>query len=136
MKDRTIALAVCGITILVVLVCLCAAVPPVGWSTVGTIVDVYDGDTLTFEVKKRFKVRLIDCWAPEVRTRDLAEQQRGFASKEHLKSIALDKPGVLFVPAGRTHVGQATSLSRVLGHVWVDGESLASQQVEAGHADP
>jgi endonuclease YncB( thermonuclease family) len=110
--------------------------PEPAWTTDAYLVEVYDGDTLTVEVRRRIKVRLLDCWAPEIRTRDRAEKVRGFASRAHLRSLV--KPGdklTLSVPGGED-LGKRFSFGRILGRVWADGSpgDLSSQQVAAGHA--
>jgi len=34
------------------------------------IVEVYDGDTITVRLTLDLRVRMLDCWTPEIRTRD------------------------------------------------------------------
>ena len=48
--------------------------PPLGLTAQCKVLDVYDGDTVTVEVRTIARVRLLDCWAPEVRTKDVAEK--------------------------------------------------------------
>jgi len=38
---------------------------------------VVDGDTITVELKIPVRVRLLDCWAPETRTKDAEEKKKG-----------------------------------------------------------
>ena len=96
-----------------------------------------DGDTVEVEVYYTIRVRLLDCWAPEIHeTKVPGEKQRGFASKANLESYA--KPGatgVVFVPTGVDH-SDAISFNRYLGYVWLDDyhESLSEIQVRDGHA--
>jgi len=45
--------------------------PSLGWTTRASIERVIDGDTLDVTICRRVRVRLLDCWAPELRTRDL-----------------------------------------------------------------
>lgn len=111
-------------------------VPPIGWTTKARVVDVYDGDTITVEITRRVRVRLLDCWAPEVRTRNAAEKKRGFASRDHLRRLI--KPGdavTLHVPT-YDDVGKAWSFGRVLGRVYRTGATVdvSAEQVAAGHA--
>lgn len=107
--------------------------PALGYVTRCRVVEVIDGDTLEVEVVKRVRVRLLDCWAPESRTKDVAEKQKGLIAKAHLRQIAEGQPGVLFVAGHETcEVGDSLTLGRVLGQVWVDAntkQSLAEQQV-------
>jgi endonuclease YncB( thermonuclease family) len=107
--------------------------PPLGFTTRCRIVEVIDGDTLEVEVTKRVRVRLLDCWAPESRTLDLAEKKKGLIAKGHLRQIAEGQPGVLYIAGHETcELGDSLTLGRVLGQIWVDGpdkRSLAEIQV-------
>jgi endonuclease YncB( thermonuclease family) len=119
--------------------------PEIGWSTPCTIVSVYDGDTITVEVRRRYRVRLIDCWAPELNKK--AERAAGLESKAALEtrvdlgSISGESKGRLFVPLherkdGVVYPGDSTTLSRVAGWVWEEGsdESLNHYMVRTGYA--
>lgn len=117
-----------------------ADAPPLGWTTHCRIVSVIDGDTLDVEVKRTIRVRLLACYSPESRTKDLAEKSRGLAAKEHMESAAVGCDALLHVPGGKD-TKDLTTLGRVLGHVWLlrsdgkpDGESLSEMQVRNGHA--
>jgi endonuclease YncB( thermonuclease family) len=112
-----------------------AAAPAPGWTTTCRIIDVYDGDTVTVEIRKTMRVRMLDCWAPEIRGGTAESKAAGIASRDHLKGLAEGKDAVLHVPQ-TDRIGEETSLSRILGHVWIDGDkqSLSERQVAAGHA--
>lgn len=136
MRDRTIALIVLGTIFVVLLICLRlrAEAPPTGWTTSGRIVRVLDGDTIEMEVVKRIRVRLLDCWAPETRG---DERDSGMVSRQYLHDMAHQQPAILHVPTvGSRHVGEATSMGRVLGIVWLAGDrhSLSDRMIESGHA--
>lgn len=109
--------------------------PPLGYVTGCRVVDAYDGDTVVVDITRRVRVRLLDCWAPEIRTHDSDEKRRGIASRAYLASI-LEAAGnvVLQVPTQDDDVQDWMSLGRVLGHLWVDGETVSSRMVAAGHA--
>lgn len=111
--------------------------PPHGITTLCRIVDVYDGDTVVVEIVKTARVRLLDCWAPEVKGGTPEEKERGYVSRDHLKQLALNKEAVLFVPSAEHRaIGEVTSMGRVLGQLWIDGDkkSLAEHQRDAGLA--
>ena len=111
--------------------------PPAGLTVPCRVTEIIDGDTIEVAVTIRLRVRLLDCWAPEIRTADPDEKRRGTASREHLRKIAADRDGILHVPAaGARRLGDLSTLSRTLGHVWVDGDarSLSARQVAARHA--
>lgn len=134
---------VCGVVAVAVLVGRLTAgdAPPRGIVTEVEVVEVYDGDTVTVQpIVPQVRVRLLDCWAPEVRTRDADEKRRGYASRDHLRGIL--KPGDrvrLQVPTGNK-LQQSLTFGRVLGRIWcdVDGDGklddVSEAQVAAGHA--
>ena len=122
--------------------------PQPGWITVGEVAEVVDGDTVDVEIRRRVRVRLLECWAEESRRdprikndidRDAAKL-RGIAAKEHLTRIALGKRCVLMIPTQTngeeitSDVGDVFTLSRALGRVWVNGQDLSELQVERGYA--
>lgn len=97
---------------------------------------VIDGDTVEFELRRLFRIRMINCWAPESRTTDPEEKVRGLAAKQHLIDIA--KPGsnaLVLIPAGYD-LSKVQTLNRLLGYVWIDGhdKSLNEIQVNGGFA--
>lgn len=101
----------------------------------GEVVEVLDGDTIEIEVKRRVRIRLLDCWAAETRTRDLAEKARGMEAKKFLAVIALGKNAKVFVPIeGAARFGESMTFGRVLGYVEVDGIDLSEAMVAAGMA--
>ena len=105
--------------------------PAHGISAPCKIVEVYDGDTITVDVTLRVRVRLLDCWAPELR------EEGGEESRDHLSGLALDNDGTLYVTFdGNRTAGDAMSFNRVLGRVYLadDDKDLSARQVEAGHA--
>jgi len=111
--------------------------PKHGLSIPVKIVDVYDGDTLTVEIKFKLKVRLLDCWAPEVRTRNLEEKKKGLVARDFVRGLALNKEGTLWVPSRNVKtLGNLFSFDRVLGYIWISDEkkSLSETIVDAEHA--
>ena len=113
-----------------------ADAPPIGWTVHCKVVQVYDGDTVVVEIRKRVRVRLLDCWAPEVRTKDAAEKKRGNASKANLQALLPEgSDAILHIP-GSVDIGRSLTFGRFLGHMWSDAEddNVSVQQVAAGHA--
>ena len=113
-----------------------ADAPPIGWTVQCKVVQVYDGDTVVVEIRKRVRVRLLDCWAPEVRTKDAAEKKRGNASKANLQALLPEgSDATLHIP-GSVDIGRSLTFGRFLGHMWADAEddNVSVQQVAAGHA--
>lgn len=109
--------------------------PSPGYTLTGEIVDVYDGDTLTVEYKFRTKVRLLNCWAPEIRTKDLTEKEAGLKSAAHLREFADCRSCVVHIPTGDAkNLADIMTFGRVLGFVYVDGENLSKYQTDEGFA--
>lgn len=119
---------------LLMLCAVSAAIPEPGWSVRCRVVEVYDGDTVVVEWSHRARVRLLDCWAPEVRTSDIDEKQAGEEARDWLKDRAEGKAAVLWVPVDQVDMGKSTTLGRYLGRVYVDGKDISKQMVEAGYA--
>jgi len=120
--------------------------PDLGWTTDGHVIDVHDGDTITVRVYRDFRVRLRDCWAPELEPieqrrkwailKDIPENS-GMASQLHLSTLAEGFQVRLHVvgsPDGDFR--DSTSMGRVIGDLYLlkDGTNLAEAQVQAGHA--
>ena len=110
------------------------AAPRPGWVTPARVVRVYDGDTVIVEVKKRFHVRLLDCWAPEIRTRDDAEKARGIAARDYLAGLIDGRDVLVEVPADGLEVGKSFSFGRLLGRIYLNDRDVGQAVVDAGHA--
>jgi endonuclease YncB( thermonuclease family) len=130
------------------ILCLCAngttlaenPVPPEKNLTIdGTVMRIIDGDTVEVETKVRYRVRLIDCWAPESRTSDANEKRRGLQSKSRMIELAEKKSVRVTIPLTGNFT-DATTMSRVLGRVWViendqlTHEDLSTIMVREGFA--
>lgn len=113
--------------------------PPRGFTVDGTIVRVIDGDTVVVRSHIEYQIRLLDCWAPESRTKDLAQKQRGLAAKARMQELADCQQCRVFMPAAGT-VADMITMGRILGRVWIlqDGSptdtDLSSIMVSEGHA--
>jgi endonuclease YncB( thermonuclease family) len=113
--------------------------PPTGIASDCQITKVIDGDTIEVEVRRTFRVRLLDCWAPESRTRDSAEKELGLASKAHLlEMLPVGSEAVVLVPAAEGgHIEKAVTMGRFLGRIWPkddDPRDVSQRQRDAGHA--
>ena len=108
--------------------------PAAGWTTPARLVRVIDGATVEVAVERRFVVRLLDCWAPEVRPRDRTENLAGLESRDNLVDLIGDEPLLLHVPAESPEFDERFSFGRVLGRLYTAAGELAALQVTAGHA--
>ena len=135
-KSGCLKMLILSSCLLVGIFALRAESPPIGWTVPVRVVQVYDGDTVVVEITKRVRVRLLDCWAPEVRTKDKAEKQKGYASQAPLKKIIPEgSDAILHIP-GSVDVGRSITFGRFLGRIWAPGDKddVSARQVEAGHA--
>jgi endonuclease YncB( thermonuclease family) len=113
--------------------------PPPGFVIDATVVRVIDGDTVVVRSSVEYQIRLLDCWAPESRTKDLQEKRRGLAAKARMQELASEKPCRVFLP-GADSLADMMTLGRILGRVWLLEEGspatmdLSTIMVCEGHA--
>lgn len=118
--------------------------PRPGYTTMALCNRVIDGDTIEVSVIKTIRVRLLDCWAPEIHLdprvpedKRVEKKQRGFESKSNLEALVDGKEVIIEVPTSADGIAsEATTMGRVLGHVYLphDPQSVNAKQVEAGFA--
>jgi endonuclease YncB( thermonuclease family) len=104
------------------------------------VTEIYDGDTIVVEVTKKYRIRMLDCWAPEIRTKNTEEKEKGLQSRDFLASILKVGDEVLVETPTTRNFEDSTSLGRVLAYVWkdVDGDgkldNVSEKMVEGGFA--
>jgi endonuclease YncB( thermonuclease family) len=110
-------------------------VPQPGVTLPARVIDVHDGDTLTVEfVPQRARIRLIDCWAPELNAPDQETRKKAQASRDNLARLADNRDVMVHIP-WNIDIGNMTSLGRVLAKVYLkDGTDVSAAQVKAGYA--
>lgn len=108
-----------------------AATPPeLGWVSEGKVINIVDGDTVDVEVRRVFRIRLIDCWAPETRTTDLFEKELGLKAKERMTKLVFGQTVRFHIPQTVAGVMQdITTLGRFLGSIWLGSVNIAKQLV-------
>lgn len=92
--------------------------PPPGITIDADVVRVIDGDTIVVASTVEYHVRLLDCWAPESRTKDTAEKERGLKSKARMNELVTGKAVRVHLP-GQSDITDMVTLGRVLGRVWI-----------------
>lgn len=109
--------------------------PPLGLTARAAVVRVVDGDTLDVMLMLPVRVRLLDCWAPEITG---VQKPQGIVAKEQLEKMAPvgSRVRVQVPTAEADALGDVLTFGRVLGHVWRDGDesSLSELMVAAGMA--
>lgn len=109
--------------------------PQLGLTARATVDRVVDGDTIDVSLRLPVRIRLIDCWAPEVTGR---QKIFGEAAKAALADMLPEGTTVVVnVPSGEADkLGDVLTFGRALGHVWddPDGPSIAELMIAAGYA--
>ena len=107
------------------------------------LVKVVDGDTIDVDIDlgfdvwlKKQRIRLYGINAPESRTRDLEEKERGLASKQFVINFLNDEGGLTL----KTHKDATGKFGRILGELWrttdFADKSLNEYLVEKELAEP
>ena len=114
------------------------SVPIPGWTSECEILDNHDGDTVTVRITRIMKIRLLNCWAPEL------NEPGGKESRDNLKQLiaaskAKGEKGTIHVPLvqardGTFNPAESTSFTRVLGELYAGELNVGAAQVRAGHA--
>jgi len=112
--------------------------PPKGWTIDCEIVgEPYDCDTITVKVEKTLKIRLDECWSPEVvKTKITGEKELGLKARQWLLNYLdnyKDEEVTLFIP-GSHSFQDITTLGRVLGRIFIGDKDLSEEAVKAGYA--
>lgn len=94
--------------------------PEQNLTTKAVVKEVYDGDTVVVTIQKDFRVRMLDCWAPEIKSRNIKEKERGQKSKEFLKSLLhVDDTIIVEIPM-TDRIQDSFTFGRVLAYLWKD----------------
>ena len=94
--------------------------PEQNLTTKAVVKEVYDGDTVVVTIQKDFRVRMLDCWAPEIKTRNPEEQKRGEESRDFLKSLVnIDDEVIVEIPM-TDRIQDSFTFGRVLAYLWKD----------------
>jgi endonuclease YncB( thermonuclease family) len=90
------------------------------------VIEVKDGDTISVEFTIQANIRLIDCWSPELGTKE------GDAAKEFLGKFLKKDSNVLVKIPFNGKISRSLSLSRLLGRVYkdTDGDGILEDMSE------
>ena len=113
--------------------------PPLGLTARAVVMDHdHDGDTLPVQVYLPLRVRIRDCWAPDLRGGDAVSRSMGYAAQLHMTELLpAHTPINIHIPTEHARGPQSImSFGRVLADVWRrrDNKSMASQMIEDGYA--
>ena len=101
------------------------------------VIEVYDGDTLTVRLTLNIRVRLLDCWCPETKTRDLEEKAYGIHSRETMKEVCLGEKCLMTIPLkGHDRLDDVFTFGRILARIRVisSGLDVSEEMVRMGEA--
>jgi len=109
--------------------------PPEGFTTKAEVVHVVDGDTVDVVLTRKIRVRLQDCWAPETRTKDIVEKQKGLASLSYLATRLAGREVTLFIPSDEEgEIKDIFTFGRVVGRIFLNENDVSTMMSDAGHA--
>tara|TARA_R110000796_G_scaffold133610_1_gene249217 strand:+ start:5148 stop:5480 length:333 start_codon:yes stop_codon:yes gene_type:complete len=97
---------------------------------------VVDGDTidamvdLGFDIWTHKRIRLLGIDAPETRTKDLEEKERGFETKNRLTSLLDTSNGVFML-----HSHGVGKYGRCLGTIFIDEQNINDLLLSEGLAE-
>jgi micrococcal nuclease len=95
------------------------------------VVEVYDGDTVFVDLPdqhplfgSRMGVRIKGINAPEIRTKDPCEKEKGIEARDYLESLVKGAQRIDVVEA------EKDKYFRILGHLVLDGKSVSEIMLE------
>ena len=105
-------------------------VPTLGICVPIKVLSVYNGDTVVCETRFRFRLRLIDAWAPEVTG---PQKAKGLKAKAAMQKLCEGKIGTVLIP-WQDDIGKMTSMGRILGSLNINGDDIAYEMRKTGWA--
>lgn len=105
--------------------------PELGLTARADVKRIVDGDTVDVEIRLPCRVRLLDCYAPEMR------QAAGVRAAEQLaKLMPVGTEVVLQIPTtGASNMKDVFTFGRVLGRVWAGGVDVGKKLIAKGFAE-
>lgn len=104
------------------------------------VVSIYDGDTITVEFTIKANIRLKDCWAPEIRSKNEEEKRAGLEAKKKLESLIQPGDNIIVEILHGENFSNSLTLSRVLATIYkdIDGDNkpdnVSKEMVKSGLA--
>lgn len=102
------------------------------------VLSVHDADTIRVKICKTFSVRLIDCWAAELDSKDPKEKEKALAGKKFLEEILKKATDVTVTIPANDDITKSFTFGRLLGTVYarIDDKWININQllIEKGYA--
>lgn len=93
------------------------------------VISVHDGDTIRVKFEIESSVRMLNCWAKELKT-----GESGLQAKENLLKLCPEGSEVLIQIPFKSDISKMFTFGRILGNVYKDGNNLSEIQVKQGFA--
>lgn len=111
--------------------------PEPGLITDAIVTRVLDGDTIEVETRRTWRLRFLDCWAPETHeTQHPNEKAIGLKAKQLLvEFLPVGTPvRVRIAGDGDADLADSTTMGRLLAQVWdkESGELINAKMLESG----
>lgn len=105
--------------------------PPLGLTARAVVERVIDGDTVDVSLRIPVRVRLLDCWAPEIHGIDKIAGHRALEALE--KMLPVGTRVHVHVPTEKVDaLSGVFSFGRVLGDIFVEGDDESVSQLMVG----
>ncbi len=95
--------------------------PEPGWAAECEVKRVLDGDTIEIEIKKRIRVRFLDCWSLDGSRKDVE-------ASDLIRTKCLGAACLVHIP-GSVDVKDLFTFGRVLGYVYPPGSDISINQI-------
>jgi endonuclease YncB( thermonuclease family) len=108
-----------------------------------TVQRIIDGDTISVQLRLDLDIRLLDCWAEELRDKDAAKRELALAAKRRLYSLLFTEIDANQWPVGKeiivevpfsSNLASMFTFGRVLGNIMLNGVNIGALLVEEGLA--
>lgn len=88
------------------------------------VVSVHDGDTISVTFYVDANIRMLDCWAAEINSKDDTEKQKGLAARDYLQSVLKPADEVVIEIPFDEKITNSLTFGRILGKIYkdVDGD--------------
>ncbi len=95
--------------------------PEPGWAAECEVVRVLDGDTVEIEIKKRIRVRFLDCWSQDRSLKDAEADLR-------IRHACLGAKCLVHIP-GSVDVKDLFTFGRVLGYIYPPDSDISINEI-------
>lgn len=84
------------------------------------IISVHDGDTIAVLFYTNANIRMLDCWAAEINSKDETEKNKGLQARDYLQTILKPEDEVLIEIPFNDKLSNSLTFGRILAKVYKD----------------